>query len=443
MATMPPKVLRIGVNLDGKLVKDKLIKPNETVTIGEGPKATIQLPPGLSPKPEFPMFSSKNGKTTLSFTEGMKGRVGTEKAAFTLQKIREEPPSSLERTADGWRLVLSEDDRGAITLGDNVRILFQFVSAPPSAPQKAPPVDFRPRFVEEDDTTLFGFLTLFSALGAVFIVFVMNTTVVEIDSITQLEDFADIVIVPEEPPKIDEPVVEDGDKKAETKADTKTETKAETKADRPAKSADEQRADQKRNLEASSQLLALLTAKGGDGSNGTAIDRFGDQDAGRVADALQASAGGVVISDGNNGPRKGDASGTGDVKMAQGGAIGGGGAVDAVKAPQVTITVVAGEGNTDEMTGDAGSVKATDKKNMPQLKYCYETALKANSELAGRVEIEWNVTGGRVTSTSVFANTTGDSAFASCIEGKVKKWMFPPEVAGEVQWPFVFKSSAK
>lgn len=443
MANLPPKVLRIGVNLDGKLVKDKLVRPNEAVTIGDSPKATFQIPAGYVPKPEFVMFAPKGGKYTLTFTDKMKGKIGTEKSPpVSLDKLRQESSGDVERTNDGWRVLLTEDDRGMITLAENVKILFQFVSAPPTSPQKAPPVDFRPRFVEEDDTALFGFLMLFSALAAVFVVYVMNTEVVEIESITQLEDFADIVIVPEEPPQVEE-VQDQGDTKAEKKAESKSESKSEVKADRPAKSAEEQRADQKRNLEQSSQLLALLTAKGGDGSNGTAIDRLGDPDAGKVAEALSGTSGGVVIADGNNGPRKGDASGTGDVKLSQGGTIGGGGAVEAVKAPTLVVTVQAEEGNTEEMTGDAGSVKSVVKKNTLQLKYCYETALKANSELAGRVEIEWNVSGGRVTSTSVFANTTGDSQFASCIEGKIKKWVFPAEVEGEVQWPFVFKAASK
>lgn len=442
MAAVPPKVLRIGVNLDGKLVKDKLIKPNETVTVGDSPKATFQIPAGLVPKSEFPMFTPKGGKYSLTFVETMKGRIGTEKAAVSLEKLRQQGAEA-ERTNDGWRVVLSEDDRGVISLAQNVKILFQFVSAPPTAPQKAPPVDFRPRFVEEDDTALFGFLILFSSLASVFVVYVMNTEVPEIESLSQMEDFEDILIVPEEPPQVDQPVEAKGDTKAEQKAESKTESKSETKSDKPPKSAEEARAEKKNNLEASSQLLALLTAKGGDGSNGTAIDRLGDPDAGAVAKALSSSSGGIEIADGNSGPRKGDVGGTGDVKMAQGGSIGGGGAVETVKAPQVVVTVQAEEGNTEEMTGDAGSVKSVVKKNTAQLKYCYETALKANSDLAGRVEIEWNVAGGRVTSTSVFANTTGDSALASCIESKIKKWVFPPEVDGEVQWPFVFKAVSK
>ena len=89
------------------------------------------------------------------------------------------------------------------------------------------------------------------------------------------------------------------------------------------------------------------------------------------------------------------------------------------------------------------SMGSTLTRNSDQVRYCYETRLKANSGLSGRVEVTWNISGGRVTAAELFANTTGDGELADCIIGKVKRWTgFPPEAEGEVQWPFIFKQKS-
>ena len=74
-----------------------------------------------------------------------------------------------------------------------------------------------------------------------------------------------------------------------------------------------------------------------------------------------------------------------------------------------------------------------------QVKYCYETGLKSNATLAGRIEIAMVLQQGRVTSATVQQNTTGDQVLGQCIAVKVARWPFPPELSGETVYPFVFE----
>lgn len=74
-----------------------------------------------------------------------------------------------------------------------------------------------------------------------------------------------------------------------------------------------------------------------------------------------------------------------------------------------------------------------------QLTYCYETRLKSNATLEGRVEIAVRVDEGRITASTVHRNTTGDVALGDCIAKKVGYWRLPPELSGEAVMPFVFE----
>jgi hypothetical protein len=431
------KVLRIGIIMDGKIVQERLIKAGESVTIGDSPKNTFVLPKTSLPRQDFPIFIAKANKYYLHFTEQMKGKVGSGGAVVGLEKVRTDP--SVEKEGAGWKLPLSEQDRGKVSI-DNVTVLFQFVSAPPTASVKAPRVDFRPRLVEEDDALLFGFLALFSAIGLIFIIWVWNSEVVEITSVDQIDERWTKFIVEQPPePVVTEVVQTDDGSKKEEKKEAKVESESEAKSNKPAKSAEERAAEAKAKVE-KSVMLQFLTTRG-DSSEGSAKDLWAEGDAGlKDLDAALAGATGVKAADENSRGLRGTGGGPGgDADIGEVGQIGGGNA-SVTEAPKVQVAVDVGEGEADEMEqGDQATVKKTVQRYAGQLKYCYESRLKANPDLGGRVEIEWNIAGGRVTSASVFANTTGDSELADCIVGKIKRWTFPTEIEGEVLWPFIFK----
>lgn len=448
MATVnPPKVLRIGIIIDGKIVQERLIKLGETVTIGDSPKNTFPLKGLKLPKQDWPVFVYKNGKYHLNFTETMKGKVGAGGSVAGLDKLRQDP--SVEKDGNAWRLPLAESDRGKVAVGD-VTVLFQFVSPPPTVNVRPPRLDFRARYVEEDDALLFVFLLVFGTGAAVLVLMAILFLPPEEEatSLDQLDEKWTKLLV-EEPPKAPKPAELPADK-GETKAEEKVEEKVEAKekVDKPADEAPKSKAERveaaKADVLKKSAVLQFLTTRG-DSQGGTAKDLWSQGDVGAAAKALEGVSGVAAADEGNVGKLRGDAGGPGgNADIGAIGAIGGDQGVKVAEAPAIQVSVETGDGQAEDMEeGDQATIKKIVQKNAGQLKYCYETRLKANSNLSGRVEVTWNISGGRVTAAELFANTTGDGELADCIIGKVKRWTgFPPEAEGEVQWPFIFKQKS-
>lgn len=436
-----PKVLRIGLIVDGKIVQERLIKHGETVTVGDAPKNTFVTAKLTLPKADWPVFQYKGGKYFLHFTEAMKGKVGSGGSVVGLDKLRSDP--SVEKDGTNWKLPLSEADRGKVSIGE-VTLLFQFVSPPPVSNQKPPRVDFRPRLVEEDDALLFVFLLVFGTGAAVFVLFALFFIPPEEEatSMDQVDEKWTKLLInkPDEPPKPADKPADVGQEKAK---EEKAEKKEEAKADKPA-APEMSKADRveaaKADVMKKSAVLQFLTTRG-DSQGGQAKDLWSDQGNGAVASALDGVSGVVAADEGNVGKLRGSAGGPGgSADIGDIGAIGGNTDTKVAAAPTVQVAVETGEGDAGDMEqGDQGTVKKVVQKNAGQLKYCYETELKANPDLSGRVEIEWNIVGGRVTAAEVFANTTGDNDLATCIVSKIKRWSFPPEIQGDVQWPFIFR----
>lgn len=443
MASQPQnqKVLRIGIILDGKIVQERLIKAGETVTVGDSAKNTFVLPKTTLPRPDYPLFVAKGQQYFLSFTDDMKGKISTGGAVVGLDKVRQDPTVAKEK--DGWRLPLSEQDRGKINI-DSFTVLFQFVPAPPQQVVKPIPMDFRPRLLNEDDTILFGFLALFSSLGFVFLIWVWNTEVKELTIEDVDERWTKLIIEPPEQVEIIEQPTEEGPAETTKPEEKKVEEKpSEQKPAGEQKSAEQRRAEAMESVKQKSLLIQTLLTRG-DSSSGTAKDLWSDtNDLGQLNDALKGASGVEAVSESTKGLRTGgggtaEDADIGDIQGAKGGTA----AVS--EGPAVKVgKVSAEEGDAGDLdTPDAEKVKGVVKRNTGQLKYCYEQELKADPNLAGRVEIEWVVTGGRVTSANVLVNTTGNSQLGTCIVGKIKRWTFPAEIEGEISWPFVFQPAS-
>ena len=170
---------------------------------------------------------------------------------------------------------------------------------------------------------------------------------------------------------------------------------------------------------------------------------WADDDAGMndLDSALQGATGVAMATSENRGLRGGNTSGTegtadiGDLASSEGGSA------KVAEGPAVKVTAEVGLGAADfRDVSSSDKVKEVVTRNYGQLKYCYETRLKVNPSLSGRVEVEMQVGRERVLSTNIFANTTGDAEFAACIDGKIKRWKFPAEVEGDFLYPFIFNT---
>jgi hypothetical protein len=433
MAGVPPyqgKVLRIGVIADGKIVQERVIKGGEPVTIGPAPKNTFVLKTGL-PRQDFPLFVAKGNRYWLQLTESMRGKVGSGGDVVSLDKIRTDP--SIEKDGAVWRVPLDEQDRGKIAVGD-VTILFQFVSAPASAGASSGRVDFRPRLVEHDDALLFGFLALFGAMGAMFVVWVWSNEPVKIESPDDLGDWTKFAVAARADVPDPAPVP------VEMPTGETPETPSHTPPPPDQGGDPTQRQADARDRVSNDALVRFLTQRGSDGDGRVAPGGLFTDDLGLIAEATDRIVTDGPVADATAGPRStgGTPGAEADIEP-----------IDriAVRKAAVTATpeveVDAGEGEADEEMepADVTAVKKTVQRYSGQLKYCYEARLNKNPDLSGRVEIGWTMADGRVTSVEVFANSTGDQELASCIEQKIERWPFPPQVEGEVSWPFIFQKA--
>lgn len=438
MASQPSKLLRIGIIQDGKIVREKLIKAGESVTVGESPNCTFIFPKTSLETPEFTLFRATPEGYALQFNRAVRGRVSAGGKVVALQK-------ALPETGEGT-LALGPDDRGKLTI-DDVTVLFQFVTPPPVAATK--PVqagEFKPRLFEDDDPAFFGFLGLWTLLAMVFLVYVYNTEPRQY-VLEELPDrFVRLVLRPSETkPEPPEPV------ESELKIETPVETprREEQRAPEPEKVS--KRQDQEMTVEQArrqqelregvvqkSKLLAKIIGTTGENSRGVVENMWSDEDQGLgdLDAALRASGG--ITTDASEMLRTGGEGGKGEAATV-GVASVGGGTAEVSGGPAFEAVVSTGKGSLESFTGDRSALAAVVDANMGQLRYCYESRLKVNPNLAGRVEVGWTIEGGKAVGIYVVANSTGDAELADCIVRRLGRWSFPSGSDGDVDgYPFIF-----
>lgn len=446
------KVLRIGVVKDGKVVHEKLIKPGQSVTIGESAKNTFVVS-GATFGKRHTLFVAKGDTYGLQFTEKMDGRLSTREGIQSLVELREKGTAS--RKGDAWLLPLEHKSRGKVAV-DDYTVLFQFVAAPPESARVVAGVhDFRPKLLEEDDPVFLGLLALFSGMAAVLMIYVYNTEPVEMVGLEDIPDrFVDLVIpasdTPVEEIKIEDPNAESTEvKKEEVK---KEEVSKDTKERKP-KTAEERAREEaariqkkKDDLSKKSKLLAgLIGTTGSNNSGQTVEDVFGDKDAKiqSLEEALKGVSGSGIANEESMGLQGGaDRSGRGDSSI---GDLNRGGAGESNVGAGPATKLRSGNANLGTIDVSEGEnvdkVRVALKKYQTQVKACYEVRLKENPNLSGRIAISVTVNSGQVRGVKFDENTTGDKDLETCVTGKVRTWRFDSSVTDEIYLPFALSPS--
>jgi hypothetical protein len=95
-------------------------------------------------------------------------------------------------------------------------------------------------------------------------------------------------------------------------------------------------------------------------------------------------------------------------------------------------------------TIDKDAVAKVINSHIGEVSACYERALLKESGLAGKIQLEWQIsTTGTVTSARTKSSTMKSSAVEQCILNSLKGWRFPPAKGAGViiTYPFMFNSS--
>ncbi len=464
-------VLRIGVVRGNDLVEERLVTFGQSVSVGTKSSNLFHLPDldidGFSER--FELFEFKNDRYHLHFTEQMLGKIQSGKDAVTLADLVSGGslgPSRATEKKGLYQLPLSKLVKGKIELGE-YSFLFQYQSTPAVVVQQKKVSNTSiSEGLAEDDAIFLSFLGFFSVVAAGMIWWIAVQPRPELLDQEEVEEliaeYLDLDdIEPEEP--IEEPTedtdevdenapvdpnkkpVEDKPEEVEKPAPTDKPTQEEKqevtkKATASANMSDEDRAAAEAAVSKSFLFQAIGTV--GEGSGGVVTSAFGgegaaDVDLDKVLDGV--TDGQMAVSDAQM-TVKGqmDKSGKATTKVGVESAEGKGGKSVAGSGPKTVVPKsVAKVQKIETAMGEcADGINKTVRKYLSQVKTCHDISLKSNPSVAGRVEIEVMIESGKVTSTSLVKNSTGDKKVGSCIEKKIVKWRFPSSCSDIAVLPF-------
>ena len=421
--TSGPKVLRLCLVNQGRVLEERVIKQRTTVTIGTSENATFTVA-NAAVGQSFKLFELVSGEYLLNFTDAMTGRLALPSGITDLAALR----GQAKRVGNVSQVRLTDEARGRIVLGP-VTFLFQFVAPPPVQAKPQLPLAVRGGFSSTIDWTLtilaaMSFLIHFGLIGALYSDWMDEP--IPADSVAGLVDSLKSIPAPQ---------VEE---KTEEKA---TETPTEAKSDKPvakpqaagggtkgsgavSDSKAAALAQQAANVE-----MQLLAAFGGGNSVQGATNR-GDIPPVDLSGAA-ASAAGV-------------APGSGDLKMG-----GGGGALQAGTGGKGGLAGVGGGTGGTAGAGNAGggrdvggpkgdaSIGGT-SASVPvngadrviaglrgRFKSCYQQGLATDPSMSGKVVMTTKIgPNGEVASVSPASNSGLSDGVVQCIARALRNAQF-------------------
>ncbi|MCB9596128.1 MAG: AgmX/PglI C-terminal domain-containing protein [Sandaracinaceae bacterium] len=90
------------------------------------------------------------------------------------------------------------------------------------------------------------------------------------------------------------------------------------------------------------------------------------------------------------------------------------------------------------------AIRRVVRRNLNQVRFCYEQGLSTNPSIEGRVVVSWTVDGnGVVQASTVASSTLANASVESCIANAVRRWSFPQPDGGMpvgVNYPFLLTS---
>lgn len=462
-----PKVLRVALVRNGKILEERTMSERSTVSVGTSEQNQFIVHAEGFPS-RFELFQIVGSDYILNFTDEMKGRVGLAGGVQELGQLR--ASGGARNAGTHWQVKLSDNARGRVEISGTT-LLFQFVEPPPVQPRPQLPAAVRAGFAKNMDWNFAAYVILFFMLfmgGAV----AGDYYDPEIESgINAIPDHLARLIY-EEPPEPEEDVEEETteeetDEAAEEEAPEPEPTRqrpqqreqtAESSSSSSSSSADDAAAaaaaaERNARIAASAAAAAesmLLGALGGSG--GALADTLAHgAPTGNAADVLAQAAGATnatgsqagMLRRSGGGGGSGESASLGGLTMA---ARAGMAAMEgmAVAERQVRGRVGAGRGR---MSGsgdfDQALVVRMIRRRIRSIRSCYERALRQNPNLSGKVKVRFTIQpSGSTSGASAIENTTGNAGLGSCVVSTVNRFRFNPGPTGgsvTFTYPFVFQ----
>ncbi len=462
-----PKVLRVGIIQQSKIIEERIIRKRDNVYVGQSVKNDFILPPEDAPLNKFCLFETKGqgAPYILNFTKDMKGKLSLKDSVVELSDAIKQKMA--QQKGKYYQLELSSDSRGKVVLG-NTTILFQFVSPPLVQPRPQLPAAVKGSPFQDLELVIsLTMIVSFAFHLGVILFFNLN----DWPEKTLEEKYKDLqALLNTDTASFDKKVKEDDNKADKGKGDEEFEeeeekkpaevkhkapAKAEPAEDTgPKKSAEQvakERADRRAALAqqiAQQGINKILGSIGGSGA-GAVADVLSGGDVAADQDDLLKQVSGIGVANGEGRSKlKGPAGGKGSGEAAdlsqvraQGGdknvKTSGPGPEKAIKG-RVRKKAPTASGGTGMMS--SSDVARVVSKRLGAIKGCYERGLKRNPGLKGKITIRFTISGsGRVSTARATLNELTPDV-ASCITGAFKRFRFPPPEGGEVtfEYPFLF-----
>jgi TonB family protein len=449
-----PKVLRIGVIQNNKVVEERIIRKRESVSVGTSEKNHFVIPaPSLPSK--YDLFELRGTDYYLALTDDMDGRVSTATGVQDFKTLRASP--NAQRKGSTVSVKLTDSSRGKVVIGE-ATLLFQFVVPPPIQPRPQLPAAARGGWIKSVDW-LFAAFVMFSFIAHFgFVIYLQNQDWPMTQSWEAVPDrFAEFIM--QAPPPTPQPVVDNNPSTTTEEPTVEAPSKAPSKQQAPSKTpakvptAEERAAaEAERRARLAEQLARLginqvigsLTGESGaaaDALRGGGVSTNLDEVLGQVRGVGNATGEGGVLRGQRGGGGQGEVQGLSGLRASAGEA---GQVQTGERGEERTVAGRARSGGGSEVGGtgslDSGAVRMVVNRAMGGIKRCYESQLRRNPTLRGRVTVTFTVAGsGTVSSAS--ASEAFNPDVGSCVVAVVRRLRFPAPEGGSVTYafPFIFE----
>jgi hypothetical protein len=430
-----PKVLRIGLLAQGRILEERIVKQRTSVTVGPSEKSTFVVQANVPP--QFKLFELIGNDYHLNFLDGMTGRVALATGISDLAALK----GQAKRVGPAYQIRLTEEARGKVVIGETT-FLFQFVAPPPVQPRPQLPLSVKGGLASQIDWNLtiiaaFSFLLHFGLIGAMYSDWM--DPVVNDDLSAGL---VNLVKEPPTPPPVDTADTSDSSATSNAAANAPT-PKPTTGAKAPSGPSVPNTTAVSGIMSELQQLkVATIGALAGGPSitsvmtgEGAPVDLNGIVNTGGVSNLT----GGLNLPGGAGGPIQ-PGKGSGDLASLRGGQTGGAAGVGTA-GTQVKVVPV-GEGSTGPAIANvpiANMESVIRSQIFPAAKRCYQRGLEADPTQAGKIVLSIKVDpSGEVSSASPVSNTGLSAQVAGCIVAAAKRAQFGQSPGGVVQVPFNF-----
>ena len=393
------------------------------------------------PNDEFELFTWEGGSWYANVSAKWDGFVDIGESRHTLQEMREKGKA----TASGagmWKVEVADNTRLMVDIG-NVVFFAQVVPAAKKVVTK---------LTDDLDYPFLGFFSFAFFLGLMFGIYVINAPPRPDSDIIELPDrFVELLLEqpPEPPPDVKKPDQNpDAGEGAKAKREEGKVGKKDAKMER-AKGDKVEMNKQQVDREIAENAGVLGAMRDGGEMDGV----FGTSG---LNSNITGGVGGLIGA-------KGTQIGSGGLGS-RGSGLGGGGTADGLgglgtkgRGSGASGYGEGGgnfgqksEGGISRIGGDPIILGALDKslidevikRNMNQIRYCYQRELTKNPELGGKIVVKFVIAkDGTVSSATTKSTTMGSPAVEDCINGRFLRFKFPEPKGGGiviVSYPFIF-----